>query len=418
MRIIFFLFVLIASSLGAQTTWHSIESGTFNDLLCIDFVSEQVGYIGGDQVLLKTVDGGISWQEVIVQSLETINNEDWIISDIQFFTESHGRIVMGPWQGMAETFDGGITWTAMAPASAGFCQFGSIYYFDADHGLAGGSGCFESAIIDRFENGVWSLTSIPPVPDTGDLVRNMDFFDVDNGLACTERGRILRTLDGGLNWDDISHDLTDAQFTDIAYLSADTVYASYALLGGFGTYISTDGGLTWGVDLELATFFYPSMYTTHVSGDGTVYFGGLNGNDQSTGVIFDKGDGFLNYEALVYPVQDIDSYSDSVTFIVGDAGTLFSNVNPVLLSVPELDSSIQLSAYPNPASDMVNISVNVRSHEVRNLRLFDTNGKEFDIEYQSTDYGIPVAISQLAGGQYLIEVTTESGRNVISFQKE
>lgn len=417
MKNILFFFVLTTSTLGAQTTWHSIETGTTNNLLCLDFVNEQVGYIGGDQVLLKTVDGGISWQEVMVESLMTINNEDWIISDIQFFTETHGRIVMGQWQGMAETLDGGITWSNLTPASSGFCQFGSIYFFDAEHGMAGGAGCFESGIIDQYDNGTWSLTTIPGTFDTNDLVTNFDFIDDNNGLACTRASRILRTTDGGLNWDSISHPQNDLQFTDIAYLTVDTVYASYDLLGGFGTYISTDGGLTWNTDWETATFYYPSMYATHVNGSGTPLFGGLNGNDQSTGVIFDKPGDFWNYQNMEHPIQDIDSRSDSVTFIVGDSGAVHVNVNPVLLSVNDLDPAIMLHVYPNPTSDWINVSVNARRHEVLDVKLYDMQGKELLIEWTSTDYGIPVRLDSIPAGQYVIAVTTENGRNVKVFQK-
>ncbi len=418
---ILFLTLIGTISLPAQTTWQQIPLDTDLNLTCIDFISAEVGYIAGDQILLKTSDAGSTWQEVAVGAIETLNNQDWKATDIQFFTELHGRMVLGEWQGMVETFDGGLTWTSMTPASSGFCRFGSIYYFDADHGLAGGAGCFESAIIDKFDTDSWSTTTVPSAADwdgTNDLVRNMDFFDLDNGLACTDGGRILRTTDGGVNWDSIPHPQAEVQFTDVAYLTADSVYASYILLGGFGTYISIDGGLSWDLDWETATFYYPSMYAAHVNGNGTPFFGGLNGNDQTTGVIFDKPVEFWNYQSIEQPIHDIDSHSDSITFLVGDSGAVYVNINPLLLGLDELNPTVQLHVYPNPATDWINISVNARANEVQDVRLFDMSGKEIDIDFTSTDYGIPVMLSDIPVGQYLIEVRTNEGRNTLTFQKE
>ncbi len=46
------------------------------------------------------------------------------------------------------------------------------------------------------------------------------------------------------------------------------------------------------------------------------------------------------------------------------------------------------------------------------------SGKEIDIDFTSTDYGIPVMLSDIPVGQYLIEVRTNEGRNTLTFQKE
>ena len=54
---------LFTSGLRAQ--FYEVPTPTYKNLRCVDFPSANVGYIGGeDSVLLKTVDGGLTWSEV------------------------------------------------------------------------------------------------------------------------------------------------------------------------------------------------------------------------------------------------------------------------------------------------------------------------------------------------------------------
>lgn len=52
-------------SIGFAQDWFQVESGTLNDLKVIDFPTNLVGYIGGeDSLLLKTIDGGQTWERI------------------------------------------------------------------------------------------------------------------------------------------------------------------------------------------------------------------------------------------------------------------------------------------------------------------------------------------------------------------
>lgn len=410
--------LLSCTTLAAQTTWHEIESTTDVKLNCIDFVDNQIGYIGGYETLLKTTNGGLSWTAVQVDSITPINLGPWEIHDIHFFTESHGRIMLSEWAGMHETFDGGVNWSPIGAAHAGFCRFGGLYFFDENNGFAGGGGCFEGALIDKLSAGVWETTNYPQDFGSGDLVVNFDFLTSNVGLACTNRDRLFSTIDGGLNWDTVTHTGVDVNFTDIAFLNTDTAYATYSKDGGFGVMISTDGGQSFDDDWETATFFYPSMRAVHINGSGAPFIGGIEGNSNEQGVIFNKSTNFWSYDAVDYPINDIDSYGDSIVFCVGDSGAIYVNTNPVLLSLDELNSQIDFHLFPNPAAEFVQVSLNQAWGPLNRIRIFDAQGKEAKVITKSSNYGVSISIDHLSFGVYFIEIVMTKGRNVKRFVKE
>ena len=87
MRKIYVLAILLffVYSLSFAQTWRRV-GGWGNDFTGVSWVNDEVGYISGDQVILKTVDGGLSWSE---QEAPTKNK----MNGIDFFNENVGLIV-------------------------------------------------------------------------------------------------------------------------------------------------------------------------------------------------------------------------------------------------------------------------------------------------------------------------------------
>lgn len=289
MRIIIVFLSLFPFVAFGQIIWHEIPTPTGQNLNCIQFVDDQVGYIGGFQTLMKTEDGGANWTEVTIDSISMNTMTDLDIFDMHWFNAQHGIMMAGVWGGMFETFDGGANWTPLAPANAGFCQSTALFFFDENNGFAGGAGCFEGHIIDRFENGTWSTTMDPQDWDTNNWVASIEFITSDIGLAGTANGTILRTADGGLNWDTITNLSSGYAITDFVLYNG--IIRTTTHNNQWGVMISDDFGLTWDWDPETATFFYPQMNAAHVDQSGTTYLGGIEGNQGTIGVIFDNSAG-------------------------------------------------------------------------------------------------------------------------------
>lgn len=92
------------------TTWTRRFTGTLAGEWCwkIFFLTDQIGFVSVENYtaasVLKTVDGGFTWQEFTVS-----NNAD--IEGVGFVDESLGWV--GGWEYTSESTDGGSTWTTV-----------------------------------------------------------------------------------------------------------------------------------------------------------------------------------------------------------------------------------------------------------------------------------------------------------------
>lgn len=400
--IIFLSIFAITIPSQAQINWTLIPSGTDKNLKTIQFVDDLNGYIGGDSVLLRTSDGGANWTPVQIDSLTLVGLATLDIFDMHWFSVSHGIIMSGPWGGMLETWDAGSTWQAVAPANGGFCQFGSVFYFDENHGFAGGAGCFEGHIVDRFENGTWSTTADPADWDTQNLVVSIEFKDSLVGFAGTLNGTLLRTADGGLNWDTITNLAGDSTITDFIFYPDGTIRATHNNNAEYGVMISEDDGLTWEFDSELASFFYPSMDAAHIDDSGTTYIAGETFNG---GLIFENSGAFWNMINLNYAINDIASHSDTLTFLVGDSGAIYARVDPGTLGVEDVSDSPNFHISPNPASVELNISG--IEGRIDFLRVYGSSGKLL-MQEAGTGLAQRLDVSSLDSGVFIIEIETDT----------
>jgi hypothetical protein len=404
--------LLLANTAHAQVSWTEISTPTSKDLKTIHFVSSQVGYVGGDSVLLKTVDGGATWSEMPLDSIPNTGQQEIDILDMEWFDEDHGIIMSGPWGGGSETFDGGVNWDYLLLANSGFCQTSALFFFDEDNGFAGGAGCFEGHIIDRFSGGVWSTTNDPNDWDSQNWVSSIEFKDAMNGLAGTVNGTVLRTTDGGQNWDTIPNLAGDSAVTDFIFYPDGTIRATHQNNVEYGVMISTDGGLTWGFDNDLASFFYPSMNAAHIDENGTTYIAGETfGND---GVIFENSGAFWSMLSVNHPINDITSYGDSITFLVGDSGAIYVNVDLIALSIQEAPQ-IEFNLVPNPAIDELRIAG--VQQQVKSFSVVDMFGRTVLQMNTVTRSEAFINVSELNPGSYFISIQTEVGVGTKRFLK-
>jgi len=132
----------IIKSTDSGNTWQFIDMSAYADALVeINFISENVGFVGGNKatggVILKTTDGGTTWTEILntnstgdyVWKLQVLNSNNNVIFGS---VESSG----GPNPGrLAKSIDGGVTWTFQnAPESI----VQAVGFLDENHGWMGG----------------------------------------------------------------------------------------------------------------------------------------------------------------------------------------------------------------------------------------------------------------------------------------
>jgi photosystem II stability/assembly factor-like uncharacterized protein len=170
----------------------------------LDFVSPNTGWVvarfaGGAYVLLKTADGGQTWERQL-SGIGTGRD-----AYLRFFDDRHGVFaLLAAEPQIFSTTDGGHTWKGQAPIPA--LAFGlSVTFVDPGHG--------------------WLLLR-PESPAGG-------------------AGRLLRTADGGVTWTDLGLPGLDSdQPFHVQFASLTTGWLD-SLNSGPYAYRSDDAGATW-----------------------------------------------------------------------------------------------------------------------------------------------------------------------------
>lgn len=404
--LILFASVALFSAVNAQS-WYQVQTGTTKQINTIDFPSSTVGYIGGnDSLLLKSVDGGLSWSPISYSGVTFSSGGEHIIQ-LEFLTDDIGYMTVGPYSGVYKTINGGSTWQQVN-VTGNLCYTRALYFTSEDNGFIGGSGCFQGELINRMTAGTCTETTVPLTFNTDFQVSTFDFRG-NIGLASSLAGRFLRTTDGGNNWDTIPSSIP---FTDSIAIHAikmidDTLcYAVYSVTGGnngFGILRSVDAGLSWDFDPNTLTFYYPEMFDLTYSGNGKLFFVGKPGWD-TTGVVFSIGqDNILLMDAVDEELYASSTYGDSVVFAGGKNGYLITNVPLNLLGfVNQKENMLEWSLFPNPAKSQIHI----KGFENKAVQ-FQVNDLAGKLLLNGNLNGDELDVSTLNGGMYVLRIESE-----------
>lgn len=400
-----YLFLFLALLTGGMSaiaqTWFQVPTGTTKKLNTIDFPSSTVGYIGGnDSLLLKTTDGGHTWNPVPFSGISFANQGDHFVK-LQFVSEMIGFAAVGPYSGSYKTIDGGLTWTVL-PLSGNLCFNEGLYFFDENNGIIAGSGCFQGELVDRLSGGTWSASTINFMNlDAMNRITDVDFRG-SLGLASSYGGRFLRSTDGGQTWDSIaSPHGNSVPLLSIAIIDDTLCYAGFDHFdgSGFGLLRSHDGGLTWSDEMDMATFFYPDYYGIHLAVNNNVYAGAKSYFGVG-GLIFTRANQSWNYETVDQAIYDFSSYGDSVVFGVGDSGYVVTNVPLAILSTEDLmNKTADFSVSPNPTDGKINFSTAFSENTTYNV--FTLEGKSVEA---GTLTGQELDLTLLPAGTYILRI--------------
>jgi photosystem II stability/assembly factor-like uncharacterized protein len=418
-KLVFFLFILQLTTGIAQSVsnWIQVPTPTTKDLHSIVFPSPQVGYIGGaDSLLLKTTDGGTTWTEVAFSGITFLpGGNDFL--ELDFVTEEIGFATIGPYTGTYRTADGGLTWTALN-TSPSMCYNHGLYFLADGEGFVGGSGCFQGELIDRFViPSVQGQANInAQLWDASNMIVDID-FDLDQfgsvGLAVSSGGRILRTTDSGLNWDTIASPLgNQVPLTTVTIVNPNLAFIGYDYNGmGMGLLVSTDGGLTWAMDGNSATFAYPIFHDLHTTASDKV-FCGTTATSLNSGYILECWD--INATVPMWmgytvdePIYSMTSHSDTIVWGAGKNGYLVKRINAAAASVNELINAEQFNLYPNPARTFFSVEFPEQLQQTEIMvELYTIDGK---MVQKGEVNSSTLNIEDLESGSYIVQIKSENG---------
>lgn len=289
--------------------------GQLND---VHFVDTLQGWVLGDGVLFRTMDGGTSWDQLLFGGWDFYH-------DVHFVDSSTGWYV-GSWYDnpnnpriVEHSEDGGNSWSSQNSSGYGLS---SVHFINAMQGWAVGA---NGAIIHSDDGGSdWS----PQSSGTNKNLNSVHFVDDSKGWAVGVQGTILHTDDGGDTWSG-QYSGTSQRLNSVHFPSPDTGWA----VGEKGLILHTrNGGEFWGGQENRSSADLNSVFFTNNSTGWTV------GDNQT----------------ILYTTN-----SGGTTGISRFEG-------------PERD---RIKAFPNPVRDKVHVQVPENSPDELHLSLWDPLGR-------------------------------------------
>jgi photosystem II stability/assembly factor-like uncharacterized protein len=345
--------LLVTNDGGA--TWRVPGSGLSRLVRKVQFIDHQHGWIAAGW-LLRTSDGGVSWQRV---EGPCFGENDGAKGSFSFVTPDHGWLqcagVPGAgWQSktLYRTVDGGNQWTRVGrdhDISPGYVQ--DLVFRDDVHGVLS---LHRGSVRATSDGGLtWSY---PRIPIAGEgFYETAGFLTPMDGYALSTIGRraLLTTADSGVTWKQVFPPLAPGAGTGSIWLRDIASLIATGGLTGPSYLESTDGGRSWhGLQSNLSEFGNqpnPGIYLAggfsfsdrdHGWAIGTVHdAGGAMG-----GVLTTDDGGHLWSPRYTWPahspygligVHAIDALtgygwnSAGALYYSNDGGATFSSVGPI-----------------------------------------------------------------------------------------
>ena len=425
-----FLYILILlhySPSGSDPGWIVLPSGTNEDLHSIYFFDKDTGWAASRRSLLKTFDGGLSWEITILDS----NN---LIYDLLFVTPDSGFMLKNVWNSgpgyIMGTHDGGLAWDTLLYLSD--YMLSSIFFLNDQVGWVAGSYCIPFTtygfIVRTIDGGAtWST----PSQTGGTYIYSIYFSDQNQGytvgmqedISYWPHLHLSQTNDGGTNWQyNNSIPWVRGRLNSVHFYDVDTGWAvgemedTISYDDKAAIFKSTDGGNVW----EL--FLFDQKFEWDCFND--VYF-----LDADTGwVISRRGqvirtiDGGIRWRfqdsGVTSSLNDMFFLNADTGWIAGDDGIILKTTSGGVTAIdsdPEesiiIPEEIQLfQNYPNPFNSTTEISFYLSEHLPVTLEVFNIAGQRVATLLKGNmpigRHTLNFQTDDLASGIYLYQLRT------------
>ncbi|HPT02791.1 MAG TPA: YCF48-related protein [Bacteroidales bacterium] len=221
-------------------SWSAQQSNTSQHLMSVCFTDENHGIaVGCASPILKTNDGGEHW-DTVPRPANNYLGKVYFRDSLNGWITSHHAIL--------NSIDGGNTWSVSYSTPEDF-EIHDIAFTDSLHGHAVGSlfsPDWESKIIATSDGGqTWNEVHFERFSD----LYSVCFTSIHNGWACGSRGHILHTTDEGETWETIRYSDTLVTLYSICFtdsLNGWIVGENSYSKNDAGLILRTiDGGVTW-----------------------------------------------------------------------------------------------------------------------------------------------------------------------------
>jgi photosystem II stability/assembly factor-like uncharacterized protein len=238
----------LAGTSDGGRTWSTFKLNTTEDINEIYFRNERNGYLVAGRKLFITSDGGTTWRETVIFRPGEFGGNTPTFLSIRFpgrnrgfaigsLLNSRGNVVDSL---VLRTNDGGTTWQrTIVPSKL------ELFHLDFDGEKRGWIVGDDGLILATTDGGdTWNRQ----VSGVKAALYNVDFHNEDEGYAVGEAATILRTENGGATWERVRTPFTGS-FMRVDFADKNTGW----VVGHKGMVLrSSDKGKTW-VQMESST---------------------------------------------------------------------------------------------------------------------------------------------------------------------
>lgn len=271
----------------------SLPGADLNSVAAVDSLTAWAagGLSSGWGVVLRTTDGGLNWERVGSQA--DIPEGTLCVADLG----PDNAWVGGSNNTILWTMDGGETWYDVAdPAYAGNFWQGIYPLSSTDVWVCGGTE-LDGRILHTTDGGFTWASHADSLLE-GFTMISIAAWDQDNIWAVGHGYTVIRTSDGGLNWEIVTPDSLHAQGDDANGLALLGPDAAWVVLDYGNIWRTDDGGQNW-------TFQTPpqgteGFFMLRISAldQNTAWVTGRSGYGNPLGVIIHTTDGGSTWTRL------------------------------------------------------------------------------------------------------------------------
>lgn len=421
--------VLISSSSfsqywGTQNSGFATASRGISGLEVFDantvwaFAYNGISSTSNVQEFTKTSNGGTTWTAGSINIGNTslrITNISGVNATTAWVGAFNSTSGMG---GVWKTSDGGATWTnqkMLSTPNESWTNY--VHFFDVNNGIVGGdpeNGEFE---IYTTSDGGTTWTRVPaanlPDPLTNEYGYNAGYYSVGNNIFFyTDKGRIYKSTDKGLNWTALATNSLIGDFGgstesgDMAWSDANTGMILKRTSTTLNLYRTTDGGTTWSpVTFTGITAANKISDITYIPGTNTLL---AVSSDAVNGGSWKSGDNGTTWTSLDTGIQHLGVRCSDVSTCYSGGFNTSATVGGMYKSLQTLSTketrnieNHALLIYPNPTQGEINIKTDKK---IKTTSIVDLSGKMI----HGNDSG-KTDISSLPKGTYLLKVDFSDG---------
>lgn len=383
--------------------WTPKISNTTYDLNKVDFPSPQVGYAVGDSMtFLKTVDGGETWNQIIIP--DTFPIFDWNyyfdIVTVEFINELEGRIAFNFSGHVLHTTNGGWAWEVEEEAVNNAYESPIIHFENDTSGLIVGTGPFGGYYLTKYgENGwdsFWNISDwLGDFDCFGPVINDIDFYD-ELGYMVTDCGLLLKSVDYGYTWETIEFD-TELSLLSIHLVSDSIIYLTTS--EPWEILRSSDAGNTWEMNNNNPTFAYPTFNDIWIESD-SLGFAIATASANTYGVIKTLKNGLWDlYTTVDNPILNSVTCNGPNCIIVGGDGLILKRtIEQTNATNSPLANDARYKIFPNPSSLL--LQHNFPLENLTQMEIYTIHGQLITTYTPSNQ----IDIEQLPKGVYLIQL--------------